>query len=217
MKNIFKLLPVLVAASALTAQAQYYVNDFNNLTWPGGNALWNNGKPFAGSGMSYQIFTDDDHTFGSWSSIPSGQFYSFEQPGKSGDWAVGVVDCLQSFKVKMTSANVVGFGGDFFFTDDNGNDLKLPPGSLGANVLLSDNSVVPFPLTPGFGIYNAPAGLTIQGFCAYQINNPQAYLSMDNLITGMQTVVPEPAVIATNALMLIGALGGAWMYRRRKA
>ena len=199
MKKILSLATAIVAASALTSGAQWYVNGFDNLALPGGAGFIPNSSPlltYSGLGITYGV------------SGSSGDVFSFQYPPPGGtDVAVGTVQPTDSLKVQMLGGPVVAIKGDFWLSDSVGAPTA---GTLGATVKLSDNSTVPFV----FGSpYYAPSGLTISEFSLYQVSqSTDAFPSMDNFAVA----VPEPGVIVTNIMVVLGALGGAWAYRRRK-
>jgi len=205
MKKILSLVSVLVVASALSASAQWYVEPFNNLAaeLPGGAGFIPNSNPaltYSGMGISYKV-----------SGNPGINVFGFTQPPGNTDWAVATADPFDTLKVQVLGGMVVGIKGDFSLTDSAGRPVMQ--GALGATVKLSDSTTAPFM----FGSpYYAPAGLTVSEFWLNQLGaDPNAFPTMDNF--GVTSVVPEPGVILTNALVVVGALGGAWAYRRRKA
>jgi hypothetical protein len=212
MKKILSFATVIIAASALTASAQWYVNTFDEMAnyAPNGGYVPNVNLPvFSGLGMSYSIS----------SGVPAtGSVYAFQYPQfpivpPGTDWAISPENPFDSLTVKRFTGGVIGIKGSFWLTDIQGNPAPQGAGTLGANIKLSNGTDVPFPL--GVGQYFAPAGLTVSEFSLFQIGGqPDVWPTMDNF--GV-TNVPEPAVIVTNALVLAGALGGAWVYRSRKA
>jgi hypothetical protein len=204
MKNVLSLASAVIAASALTASAQYYVNTFNNLNaaLPGGDGFVP--APSAtttyspvGSGVTYNIYSPDNASvYGvTDGSLDTYAFYSSADP-------------FDRLGVQITSGTVLGIGGDFWL-DPRSN----PQGLLGISVGLSDASTVPFiPNGPNNGFWS-PVGTTITGLWLSNLGqDPGAFPAMDNL----WIAVPEPGAIITNIIVVIGALGGAWAYRRRK-
>ena len=201
MKKILSLVTTLIVASAATANAQYYLEQFNNLNTalPGGDGFVPGGSPtatYSGSGMNYNIYSPDN-----------ANIYGITD-GSGGTYAMyGALNTLDRLAVKITSGNVLGIGGDFWLANAAGATV---PGLLGITVGLSDNTTANY-VSPG---YWAPAGKTITDlWLTNQSGNPDSYATMDNL----WVAVPEPGVIVTNPIVLLGALGGAWAYRRRQS
>lgn len=211
MKNALNLATALIAASAFTAGAQYYVNDFNNLNTelPGGSASVAGNGPVttyspAGSGVTYHIYSPDDPSvFGATDgNLNTFAYYSSWSP-------------FDRLGAKVTAGGVIGIGGDFWLdADPPGSSPITPSPLLGISVGLSDGNVVPFVVNGPNDGYWSPSGLTITDlWLSNNSGDNRLYPAMDNL----WVAVPEPGVIATNILVAIGALGGMWAYRRRKA
>ena len=206
MKKTLSLAFAIVAASVLSSGAQWYVNGFDNLALPGGAGFIPNSSPsltYSGMGITYSV-----------AGLPGGDplnpsVFSFQYPLPNGtDVAVGAVTPADRLHVQMLGGAVAGIKGDFWLTDSIGAPAA---GTLGAAVTLSDSSVVGIPLNAP---YYAPNGLTISEFDLFQISQlDNSFPTMDNF--GV-IAVPEPGVIATNALVIIGAVGSLVAYRRRK-
>ena len=218
MKKILSFVPAMLVASALTTSAQWYVNDFNSLVSPGGAYDISNGDSrlataYPGLGITYSVANSTPTQV----PPPNSSVIAFAYPPTlppsplSPNWVIGASAPGDSLRVAL-SGPVAGIKGDFWLTDLLGNDVPPQAGTLGATVKLSNGNEVPFVLGSAF---YAPAGTTVSEFWVNQIGfNDNSFPTMDNF--GV-TAVPEPGVIVTNVVVILGALGGAWAYRRRQS